>query len=67
MSKKNLSQVRETTPADCARIFGTATDAELDGAIVYFLEGPGVDHPKRNAILRIIARAGMTAEAGNGA
>ncbi len=42
------------------RVFGLATDAELGGAAIYFTEGPGVDHPKRNAILRIIARAGET-------
>lgn len=48
----------DCTPKAIAKSFGVASDGELGGAAFYFLHGPGVDHPKRNSILRIIARAG---------
>lgn len=52
---------------------GTASDAECGAALEYFTNGPGVNHPKRNLIWRIILRcwqlnqevATLTTEAAN--
>ncbi len=51
-----LAQATPGPEDEFARQVGAATDAECGGAFEYFTNGPGVNHPKRPMIWRLLAR-----------